>query len=279
MPSLLDPVLQARPELDTAASMLRALIAATRSLPVELPADVPNLEATRARLGEGIAALAGEPLVPAVVLVDNMREIVGCLEAIRDAAPMATAMRRMLARRHDELTAADGDGSELAQAALAHDTQLIAAIARRLRVDEMALVTIADHATRPAVRAGAERVRTLIAEHQWNRGTCPACGALPLLAELRGDGERWLRCGRCASAWSFARVGCPACGTHDHRKLGYLHLDGEREHRRADRCNACRRYVKAIAVLGPLGWEELLEADLATVDLDLIAAERGYSRG
>ena len=60
--------------------------------------------------------------------------------------------------------------------------------------------------------------------------------------------------------------------------LGYLHLDGEREHRRADRCDGCRRYVKAVAVLGPMGWHEMLEADLATIDLDLIAAERGYRR-
>ena len=76
----------------------------------------------------------------------------------------------------------------------------------------------------------------------------------------------------------FPRVGCPSCGTRDHRLLGYLHLEGEAEHRRADRCEGCHGYVKAMAVLGPLSYEELLAADLVTLDLDLIAAERGYTR-
>jgi hypothetical protein len=36
--------------------------------------------------------------------------------------------------------------------------------------------------------------------------------------------------------------------------------------------------VKEIAVLNPLGSDALLEEDLATVGLDLIAVERGYRR-
>jgi FdhE protein len=279
MPSLLDPALRAQPELSAAASVLRALIDVTRSLPVEMPEGVPHLDAARARMDEGIAALAGEPLIPAALLVRNMRAIAASLEFTADAASMAGSVRLMLDRHGAALAAEDGDGPALATAALVRDTRMIAAIAERIGVDEMAMSTIADHAARPVLRVGAERVRTVMAERQWNRGTCPACAAPPLLAELRGDGERWLRCGRCASSWSFPRVGCPMCGVRDHRMLGYLHLTDERDHRRADRCDGCQRYVKAVAVLGPLGWDEMLEADLATVDLDLIAAERGYQRG
>jgi FdhE protein len=278
VPSLLDPVLTARPELVAAASVLRALIGAARSLPAELPDGVPNIDAAATRMDEGVAALAGEPLVSAALFVRNMREIAASLEHVADAASTAGSVRLMLDRHATELVADDGEGVTLANAALERDTEILAAIARRLRVDELAFVTIADHAARSALRAGAQRVRALVAQREWNHGTCPACAAPPLLAELRSDGERWLRCARCASAWSFPRVGCPGCGTRDHRMLGYLHLDGERDHRRADRCDACRRYVKAVAVLGPLNWEELLEADLATVDLDLIAAERDYRR-
>jgi FdhE protein len=278
MPSLLDPVLRQQPELHAAASVLRALTTAARSLPVEIPPDVPHLDAARARIDEGIAALTGEPLIPAVALLRNMRELAASLEHIATAGSIAGALRPTLDRHSAELAAGNGDGAALASAALARDTQLIAAIARRLGVDEMAMITIADHAARPALRASADRVRALIAERQWTHGNCPACAAPPLLAELRSDGERWLRCGRCASSWSFPRIGCPSCGTRDHHVLGYLHLDGERDHRRADRCDGCRHYVKAIAVLGPMAWDELLEADLATVDLDLIAVERGYRR-
>lgn len=247
-------------------------------MPVMMPDGVPHLDAARARLHEGIPALAGEPLVSAAVLVHDMREIAAALETVAAAATTARMIRLMLDRHGATLAGEHGDGAALATAALARDTQMIAAIAHRLRVDELAFITIADHATRSALRIGADRVRALAAEREWSHGICPACGAPPLLAELRGDGERWLRCGRCASSWSFPRVGCPACGTSDHRMLGYLHLDGERDRRRADRCDGCRRYVKAVAVLGPMGWEELLEADLATVDLDLIAVERRYRR-
>ena len=278
MPSLLDPALRAQPELAVAASVLRALIDATRSLPVEIRESVPHRDAARTRLDEGIPALAGEPLIPAAVLLRNMREVAAQLEHVADAASAGRSVRLMVDCHGAELVEDGGDGAALASAALARDTGMIAAIARRLGVDEMAMITIADHAARSALRVGAERVRALIAERRWSHGTCPACGAPPILAELRGDGERWLRCGRCASSWSFPRVGCPACGTRDHRMLGNLHLDGERDHRRADRCDGCRRYVKAVAVLEPLGWDEMLEADLATVDLDLIAVERGYRR-
>ena len=278
MPSLLDPALQAQPELAAAASVLRALIDATRSLTVEMHNGVPHPDTARTRLEEGIPALAGEPLITPVMLVRYMRALAGSLEGIASAAPTVGAIRRMLDDHAAELGDDNGDGPALASAALARDADLIASIARRLGVDEMAMITLADHAARCALRVGAARVSALIDECGWSRGTCPACGAPPLLAELRSDGERWLRCGRCASSWSFPRVGCPGCGTRDHRTLGYLHLDGEREHRRADRCDGCRRYVKAVAVLGAMKWDEMLEADLATVDLDLIAAERGYRR-
>lgn len=278
MPSLLDPALRAQPELTAAASVLRALIEATRSLPVMMPDGIPHLDAARMRMDEGIPALAGEPLIPAAVLVRNMREVAAHLEGVTPASSTGGAIRLMLDREGAELSAESGDGAALVSAALARDTELIAAIARRLGVDELAFITIADHVVRSALRTGADRVRALVAKREWTHGRCPVCGAPPLLAELRGDGERWLRCGRCASSWSFPRVGCPACGTRDHRMLGYLHLDGERDRRRADRCDGCRRYVKAVAVLGAMAWDELLEADLATVDLDLIAVERDYRR-
>ena len=104
-----------------------------------------------------------------------------------------------------------------------------------------------------------------------------------MLAELRpsavnDDTPRVLRCGRCAAAWGTDLIRCALCGERDHGKLGYLHVDGEQEFRRADRCDSCRGYVKAVAVLSPLDADALLEEDLATAGLDLIATERGYHR-
>jgi FdhE protein len=145
------------------------------------------------------------------------------------------------------------------------------------------LITLLDHAVRPTLRAAAAIMSPAIAESNWPRGTCPACGAPPLLAELRapssgGERERFLRCGRCATAWPHARVRCAGCGTTDHRALRYMHVDGEEEFRRAMTCDSCQSYVKEIAVLDPLTADALLEEDLATVGLDLVATERGYRR-
>jgi formate dehydrogenase maturation protein FdhE len=43
-----------------------------------------------------------------------------------------------------------------------------------------------------------------------------------------------------------------------------------------DWCASCGFYFKALTTLDPLGPVELLESDLATVALDLVATERGY---
>jgi FdhE protein len=171
------------------------------------------------------------------------------------------------------------DVDALAEAAQAGDWQSVMEAARRLDVDEYALVTTLDYASRPVLRAAAARVADALSTAPWGRGTCPACGAPPLLAELRGkERERVLRCGRCATAWPYPRLGCPACGERDHRRLRALHGEGEGEHRRVDCCDSCQCYLKCVAVLDPLTASGIIEEDLATVALDLIAVERGYHR-
>jgi FdhE protein len=62
----------------------------------------------------------------------------------------------------------------------------------------------------------------------------------------------------------------------EHEMLGYLHVDGEEAKYRAATCDACRGYVKTVSTLTELQPLQLLLADLATLHLDLIAAERGY---
>ena len=52
---------------------------------------------------------------------------------------------------------------------------------------------------------------------------------------------------------------------------------GRKVGRRAAICEECRGYVKMLATLGPLSPLHLLVADVATLHLDLIAAERGYA--
>jgi FdhE protein len=132
---------------------------------------------------------------------------------------------------------------------------------------------------RPVLRAASVAVAPAVADARWSRGGCPACGAPPLLAELRGKEEgRTLRCGRCATAWPFARLECAGCGERDHRRLLALHAEREGDHRRADCCESCGLYLKSVAVLDPLSADGVIEEDLATADLDFAAVERGYHR-
>src|SRR5262249_48658671 len=100
----------------------------------------------------------------------------------------------------------------------------------------------------------------------------------PLLAELRGlEQLRFLRCGLCGTEWEYPRLQCPFCGTRDHQVLGYFHMEGEEAKYRAATCDACRGYVKTVSTLAALSGARLLVADLATLHLDLAAADRGYT--
>jgi FdhE protein len=70
---------------------------------------------------------------------------------------------------------------------------------------------------------------------------------------------------------------CAGCGQGDHRQLGYLSIEGEESKWRAATCDACRQYVKMISTLTPLSPLDLLVTDVATVHLDLLAADQGFT--
>jgi len=59
--------------------------------------------------------------------------------------------------------------------------------------------------------------------------------------------------------------------------LGYLSLEGDETKYRINTCELCRGYVKMLSTLTPLSAPELLVADVATMHLDLAAAQRGYA--
>ncbi|MGH7518392.1 MAG: formate dehydrogenase accessory protein FdhE [Gemmatimonadales bacterium] len=202
-------------------------------------------------------------------------------EALHEIARLLDAESQSSAIRHiaEWLAADEKLGSGLAAAAVAGNWEAIETTAVRHGLDPYISVVLLDYAVRPWLRLAAQVVSPLIAASAWSGGRCPACGAPPLLAELRGaERERVLRCGRCASAWSFPRLACPSCGERRHQRLSYLHGEGQAEFRRADLCETCRSYLKAIAVLDPLTPAALLEADLESGALDFAAVERGYHR-
>lgn len=277
MSSVLDPLLGQHSEMAAAAATVRTL---ALLLPdISLPAGVPDLAAAETRVAAGIPALEGESLLSGSGLLANIRFVSEALE--RTAAREAVA--GLPEALEQSVSEAEADGlASLAQAGI---WSMLAALAERIEVDSDALISLADYAVRPALRSGARAVQQLVAQSRWNRGTCPGCGAAPLLAELRGGGaskgaeqERALRCGRCLTAWSLPRLRCVACGETNHQRLAYLHGTGEAAFRRVDVCSTCYSYLKSIAVLAPLSLAELIEMDLATAALDFGAVERGFHR-
>jgi formate dehydrogenase maturation protein FdhE len=67
-----------------------------------------------------------------------------------------------------------------------------------------------------------------------------------------------------------------AGGSRNHEDLGYLHVEGA-DQQRAITCEQCHGYVKVLASLMAIPPLELVVQDLATLHLDMIALERGYT--
>lgn len=170
------------------------------------------------------------------------------------------------------------DALALVEAAVRQDRAGVEALAAMAGVDPEALWTIAQLAALPVLHAAARQLAAQ-APARWPHGYCPICAAWPLLAELRGlDRSRWLRCGRCGGDWQVDWLRCPYCGEAAHERLGSLVPEAELETRKAETCARCRRYLKSVTTLLPMAPFELLLRDLETVELDLVAVDRGYAR-
>jgi FdhE protein len=110
-------------------------------------------------------------------------------------------------------------------------------------------------------------------------GVCPFCGAKPMMAVLRGEGEggkRSLICSLCATEWLYRRVKCPGCGEEDKDKLPVFLVEYP-DYIRIDACDTCETYVKCVD-LTKNGKAVPAVDELAAVALSIWAYEKGYLR-
>jgi FdhE protein len=113
----------------------------------------------------------------------------------------------------------------------------------------------------------------------WSQGYCPVCGAWPAFAEVRGiQRARHLRCGRCGAGWAMPVLACTYCATSDHDVLGTLVVDDKTARWAVDVCHGCSGYLKSFTTLQPTPPSEILVTDLASVEFDVAAIERGFLR-
>jgi FdhE protein len=262
---------QDQPSLAAARALLSDILPGLFTEPVQEAAPSLATDHAVAKLAAGIPLLRGEVFQLDVRGFRKRWQYVCSMVERHQGAAAAKALTEGLCR--DRLVPA-----ELLQAVLAGRPEDVHARVDALGLDAGLTATVLRLTMFPVLAQINSALAPLRAGVPWHHGYCPTCGSWPLLGEYRGlEQTRWLRCGLCAAAWEFARLQCPFCGTRDHRQLGYFHVDEAEPKHRAATCDACRGYVKMVSTLTGFSGPQLLVADLATLFLDLAAAERGYA--
>ena len=281
-----DALVAVRPDLMPAIALQRQLI----GLVVDLAETIEHGRLPRlslppkylaAKLARGVPALAGEPIpLPVVVLKPTLLRLCEELSA-GGAGEAADRIRTAI----DETRM---DAGSLLSASLARDQHAIRAGANHRGLAADLVWLVAELAVSPFAYALQRALMTPAAPHdalaqalaKWTHGYCPACGSWPAVAEV-AESHRILRCSFCALAWELPAYACVYCGEAGEKFVTAAPNppeDDVRMDRRLEVCSACGSYLKTIDVLELSPFPLIAIADLETMDLDMKAMERGYSR-
>jgi FdhE protein len=190
--------------------------------------------------------------------------------ACRSGTPQMATLKAALQAKLDVFT--------LFRASLNQDGDRIKEVAVALGADPEAFQAVTVLMPVPFLHACNRRWVRSIAE-SWMEGYCPVCGAWPAFAEVRGiERSRYLRCGRCGGAWQAHCLFCPYCGMTDHKELVSLVPENSGSNSAIDACTRCLGYVKTFTTLQGSPPAKVILDDLASVELDVAAAEQGYKR-
>ncbi len=111
------------------------------------------------------------------------------------------------------------------------------------------------------------------------RGLCPCCGSTPsaglVTAAGQTPGARYLYCSLCATAWNHVRTVCITCG--EFRSVSLEGIEGDAGIVKAETCNDCHTYAKMIYPARDMKADPFAD-DLASLGLDVLVAEAGWSR-
>jgi FdhE protein len=259
-----------RPGLAELAGQLNDFLPVLYAEPSHVVGPALTKETVAGKWGSGVPLLRGETLdLDFATVRRRLQDMARTLAKRRaDAAPaLAEAVR-----------SGKLDIGNLATAVLTGQPHVVHERADALGLDVPLTASVLSLTLFPILVALRVGLEPLLSAGSWEEGYCPVCGGFPKLGEYRGlEQMRFLRCGLCAAEWSFPRLRCPGCGSRDHRQLGYLHVEGEGNKYRAATCGECRQYIKMVSTLTPLSPLQLLVTDVATVHLDLLAADKGFS--
>ena len=144
-------------------------------------------------------------------------------------------------------------------------------------LEKQVLSFLIQNSIQPSIEAGMEQLRSDLEPETWRKSTCPVCGSLPSLNLLKGEGgKRYSLCSYCGYQWRMDRLSCAVCGNKEQESLNYFYGEGEEAYR-IDLCDNCHHYIKTVDYRNLEESDPCLE-DLATLHLDVLAAQKGYTR-
>jgi FdhE protein len=139
-----------------------------------------------------------------------------------------------------------------------------------------------DLAAAPFVGAALQAYFTALASRlpasrvERSRGGCPVCDSAPVAGLILGDDKlRYLCCSLCGSEWNLTRIQCWSCGGSG--GIRYLGVAGDDDAIKAEACAPCGSYLKLFH-LEKMPLAEPLADDVASLTLDLLAAQEGWGR-
>ena len=267
--SRLTQLQQQRPEWEVWIRLLAIAEQASQDDDWSTALSEPDLET------ESSASPADAPLLHRRCLHADLSEIHRLV--VRLAAAASTESLQGGTSR-DQYRPSETEALNLVSAAAVQDNDGIETFAAGCGLNSGVLATVAHLAAYPLLQSCGRQLESGISP-SWQHGYCPVCAAWPTLAERRGlDRSRRLRCGRCSTQWEVPWLYCIYCGERNHERLGTLEADGQGEVLKVETCATCSGYLKSIATLQGFAAFELLLQDLETVEFDLIALERGFTR-
>jgi FdhE protein len=111
------------------------------------------------------------------------------------------------------------------------------------------------------------------------RDLCPCCGSTSSASVIRASGQnpgaRYLYCSLCSTAWHHTRAICIVCGGS--RTLSLRGFEGDSGLARAETCDECGTYAKIFYEVKNPDVDAYAD-DLATLGLDMMVSEAGWSR-
>ena len=137
-----------------------------------------------------------------------------------------------------------------------------------------------DHALRPFLRILAEPYAADLSSEgfSWAFPTiCPICGGKSHISRLAAEnGQRFMFCDRCFSEWKVRYLYCVYCGHDQPGDISCLTVEGDAAYR-VYVCEKCKGYLKTYDERISGRSTDLFVANMETIYLDMLAAERGYN--